>query len=101
MVSIITPALISLYKIKMPGYGERMEKYTPEPTNEVKTIKSRFVVPKITFIQSIILILILAYAWSVRKMNRAVISTGILSVVFLHTYDHMFRLKRGDERFFV
>jgi len=101
MVSIITPALISPYKIKMPGYGERMEKYTPEPTDEVRTVKSRFVVPKITFIQSVILILIVAYAWSVRKMNKAVISTGVLSIAVLHAYDHMYRLKRGDERFLL
>ena len=51
----------------MPGYGTRMEEYTPDPTNEVKTVKSRFVIPKITFTQSVILILILAYAWSMRK----------------------------------
>jgi flagellar biogenesis protein FliO len=85
----------------MPGYGERMEKYTPDPTTEVKTVKSRFVVPKITFTQSVILVLILAYAWSVRKMNKAVISTGVLSIAVLHAYDHMYRLKREDERFFI
>ena len=85
----------------MPGYGTRMEEYTPEPTNEVKTVKNRFVIPKITFTQSVILILILAYAWSVRKMNKAVISTGVLSIAALHVYDHMYRLKRGGEVFFL
>jgi hypothetical protein len=81
----------------MPGYP-RMEKYTPEPTQEVKT---RFVMPKVTFIQTTILILILAYAWSVRKMNRAVVSVGLLAAILFHGYDHMYRIKRGEERFFI
>ena len=85
----------------MPGYGERMEKYTPEPTNEVQTVETRFVLPKITFVQAVIVLLILSYAWSVRKMNKAVVSTGVLALVILHTYDHMFRVKRGKERFFT
>jgi len=84
----------------MPGYP-RMEKYTPEPTQEVKTVKTRFVMPKVTFIQTTILILILAYAWSVRKMNRAVVSVGLLTTILFHAYDHMYRIKRGEERFFI
>lgn len=84
----------------MPGYP-RMEKYTPEPTQEVKTVKTRFVMPEVTFIQTVILILILAYAWSVRKMNRAVVSVGLLTAILFHTYDHMYRIKRGEERFFI
>jgi flagellar biogenesis protein FliO len=78
-----------------------MEKYTPEPTQEVNTVDTRFVMPKMTFIQVTLLILILAYAWSVRKMNRAVVSVGLLTAILFHTYDHMFRIKRGEERFFI
>jgi NADH:ubiquinone oxidoreductase subunit 3 (subunit A) len=84
----------------MPGYP-RMEKYTPEPTEEVRTVETRFVLPTITFIQAIIISLLIAYAWSVRKSNTAVISTGILAVILLHMYDHMYRVKRGEERFFL
>ena len=84
----------------MPGYP-RMEKYTPEPTQEVKTVETRFVMPKMTFIQVTLLILILAYAWSVRKMNRAVVSVGLLAAILFHGYDHMYRIKRGEERFFI
>jgi flagellar biogenesis protein FliO len=78
-----------------------MEKYTPEPTQEVNTVDTRFVMPKMTFIQVTLLILILAYAWSVRKMNRAIVSVGLLTAILFHTYDHMFRIKRGEERFFI
>jgi len=78
-----------------------MEKYTPEPTKDVKTVETRFVMPKMTFIQVTLLILILTYAWSVRKMNRAVVSVGLLAAILFHTYDHMFRIKRGEERFFI
>ena len=84
----------------MPGYP-RMEKYTPEPTQEVNTVDTRFVMPKMTFIRVTLLILILAYAWSVRKMNRAIVSVGLLTAILFHTYDHMFRIKRGEERFFI
>jgi hypothetical protein len=95
--------LISLYKIKMPGYGKRMEKYAPEPTEEVQELDQRFklpLLPKMSLIQLTILAMILAYAWSVRKMNKAVVSTMALSIGLLHMYDHMYRVKRGDERLF-
>jgi hypothetical protein len=95
--------LISLYKIKMPGYGKRMEKYAPEPTEEVKELDQRFklpLLPAMTLVQLTILAMILAYAWSVRKMNRAVVSTAALAIGLLHMYDHMYRVKRGDERLF-
>jgi len=99
-VPIRTLALISQYKIKMPGYP-RMEKYTPEPTENVQTVETRFVLPTVTFIQAVIISLLIAYAWSVRKMNKGILSTGVLAVVTLHAYDHMYRLKRGEERFFI
>jgi len=95
--------LISLYKIKMPGYGKRMERYTPEPTKKTPELEQRFKVPLLpamTLVQLTILGLILAYAWSVRKMNKAVVSTAALSIGLLHMYDHLYRVKRGDERLF-
>jgi hypothetical protein len=95
--------LISQYKIKMPGYGKRMEKYAPEPTNEVQDVEQRFVMPalpKLSLVQLTILAMILYYAWSVRKMNKAVVSTAMLAIGLLHMYDHMYRVKRGDERLF-
>lgn len=90
----------------MPGYGgpaKRMEKYTPEPTNEVKTIEHRFVMPalpKLTIVQLTLIGLLLAYAWTVRKVNRAAVSVVALAIGLLHMYDHLYRLKRGDERLF-
>ena len=84
----------------MPGYGKRMEKYAPEPTEEAPELEQRFVMPKLTLVQLTILGLILAYAWTVRKMNRAVVSTAALSIGLLHMYDHLYRVKRGDERLF-
>jgi hypothetical protein len=87
----------------MPGYGKRMEKYAPEPTDEVKEVEQRFVMPvlpKLTLVQMTILAMILYYAWSVRKMNRAVVSTAMLAIGLLHMYDHLYRVKRGDERLF-
>ena len=87
----------------MPGYGKRMEKYAPEPTEEAPELEQRFVIPmlpKLTLVQLSILAMILYYAWSVRKMNKAVVSTAALAIGLLHMYDHMYRVKRGDERLF-
>lgn len=87
----------------MPGYGKRMEKYAPEPTEEVQELDQRFklpLLPRMSLVQLTILALILAYAWSVRKMNKAVVSTAALSIGLLHMYDHMYRVKRGEERLF-
>jgi hypothetical protein len=84
----------------MPGYGKRMEMYAPEPTDEVQDVEQRFVMPKLTLVQLTILAMILYYAWSVRKMNRVVVSTAMLAIGLLHMYDHLYRVKRGDERLF-
>ena len=87
----------------MPGYGKRMEMYAPEPTEKTSELEQRFklpLLPSMTLVQLTILALILAYAWSVRKMNKAVVSTAALSIGLLHMYDHMYRVKRGDERLF-
>ena len=84
----------------MPGYGKRMEMYAPEPTNETPKLEQRFVMPKVTLIQLTILAMIAYYAYSVRKMNAAVVSTAGFAIIILHMYDHMYRVKRGDERLF-
>ena len=92
--------LISQYKIKMPGYGKRMERYAPEPTNETPELEQRFVMPKVTLVQLTILAMIAYYAYTVRKMNRAVVPVAAFAIGLLHMYDHMYRIKRGDERLF-
>jgi len=84
----------------MPGYGAKMERFTPEPTQETQQLEQRFVAPKMTFVQLSILAMIVYYAWSVRKMNKAVLSTAALAIGLLHMYDHMYRVKRGDEQLF-
>ena len=87
----------------MPGYGKRMEMYAPEPTKKTPELEQRFVMPtlpKLTLVQMTILAMILYYAWSMRKMNKAVVSTAALAIGLLHMYDHMYRVKRGDERLF-
>jgi len=84
----------------MPGYGKRMEMYAPEPTDKVQDVEQRFVMPKLTLVQLTILAMILYYAFSVRKMNKAVVSTAALTIGLLHMYDHLYRVNRGDERLF-
>ena len=84
----------------MPGYGKRMERYAPEPTSETPELEQRFVMPKVTLVQMVIVAMILAYAWSVRKTNRALATTLMVAIALFHTYDHMYRVKRGDERLF-
>ena len=84
----------------MPGYGgKRMEKYTPEPTDDVKTIEHRFVMPKL-LVQFVLIGLVLAHYWMNRKVNKAGVGAAILAIGLLHMYDHLYRLKRGDERLF-
>jgi hypothetical protein len=103
LVATEDATLISLYKIKMPGYGKRMEMFTPEPTKKTPELEERFKVPllpSMTLVQLTIFGLILAYSWSVRKMNKAVVSTAALTIGLLHMYDHMYRVKRGEERLF-
>ena len=85
----------------MPGYGKRNEMYAPEPTEEVETIEKRFVMPKVTLVQIVLILIILAYAWSARKVNGVVVGTLGLAIGLLHMYDHLYRVKRGDERFFL
>jgi len=82
----------------MPGYGKRMEKYAPEPTEEVETIEKRFVMPKVTLVQIVLLLIIIAYVWSARKMNGVVVGTLALTIALLHMYDHLYLIRRGPER---
>lgn len=82
----------------MPGYGKRMEKYAPEPTEEVETIEKRFVMPKVTIVQIVLLLIIIAYVWSARKMNGVVVGTLALTIALLHMYDHLYLIRRGPER---
>lgn len=82
----------------MPGYGKRMEKYAPEPTEEVETIEKRFVMPKVTIVQIVLILIILSYVWFARKMNGVVVGTLVLTVALFHMYDHLFLVRRGPER---
>tara|TARA_Y100000389_G_C17101741_1_gene336280 strand:+ start:237 stop:554 length:318 start_codon:yes stop_codon:yes gene_type:complete len=89
----------------MPGYGgpKMMEKYTPEPTDDVKTVEHRFMIPKlppITLVQFVLIGLVLAHYLMNRKVNKAGVGAAILAIGLLHMYDHLYRLKRGDERLF-
>ena len=87
----------------MPGYSNQEDNITPKPTEEVKDLKQRFklpLLPSMTFVQLAIFVMIVAYAFSVRKMNKAVVSTAALTIGLLHMYDHLYRVNRGDERLF-
>jgi hypothetical protein len=52
-------------------------------------------------VQIIIAGLITAYAITVRKTNVAVLSTLAFSLAMLHAYDHLYRVKRGKEKFLI
>lgn len=84
----------------MPGYGKKSMYASPEPTEEVDTLDKRFTMSSVTTVQLIMLIGIIAYAWTARKMNGVVVSTLVFFVGLLHLYDHMYRVKRGPERLF-
>ena len=55
----------------------------------------------LTLVQILIAGLITAYAVTVRKSNMAVISTLAFSLPILHAYDHLYRVKRGKEKFLI
>lgn len=84
----------------MPGYGKKSMYATPEPTENVDTLDKRFAMPNITIVQLVIIVAIIAYAWTSRKMNGIVVSTAVLFIGILHLYDHMYRVKRGPEHLF-
>lgn len=82
----------------MPVYGKRNEMYAPEPTEEVETIEKRFVMPKVTIVQIVLLLTVIAYAWFARKMNGVVVATILIAAALLHIYDHLYLVRRGPER---
>jgi hypothetical protein len=101
MVQVSLSALFSLYKIKMPGYGgKRMEMYTPEPTEEVNTVEKRFVMPKLTIVQMVLVAVIAVYAFTARKRNGVVVASLGLTGGLLQFYDHFYRVKRCSEQLF-
>jgi hypothetical protein len=55
----------------------------------------------LTLVQTMIAGLITAYAITVRKTNVAVLSTLAFSLAMLHAYDHLYRVKRGKEKFLI
>lgn len=80
-----------------------MEKYTPEPTDDVDTVERRFVMPKlppITLVQFVLVGLVLAHYLMNRKVNKAGVGAAVLAIGLLHFYDHLYRVKRGPERLF-
>ena len=86
---------------KMPGYTQ--EKLEPEPTKEVKDVSIRFSmpnIPKFSIVQMVLVASIVLYAFSARKMKGSVVSTLALTIGLLHIYDHLYRVKRGDENLF-
>ena len=85
----------------MPGYTQ--EKLEPEPTKEVKDVATRFSMPstpKLTIVQMILAAIIVLYAFKARKMKGVVVSSLAIAIALLHMYDHLYRVKRGDERLF-
>ena len=76
----------------MPGYSQlkKTETYTPKPTDDVKTVEDRFVLPtfpRFTIVQLTLVGLLLAYALTTRKLNRGAVSTVALGMGLLHMYD--------------
>ena len=55
----------------------------------------------LTLVQIMIAGLITAYAITVRKTNVAVLSTLAFSLAMLHAYDHLYRVKRGKEKYLI
>jgi hypothetical protein len=84
----------------MPGYGKKSMYATPDPTESVDTLEKRFAMPNITIVQLVMLVGLIAYAWTSRKMNGVVVSSVVFAVGILHLYDHLYRVKRGPEQLF-
>lgn len=55
-------------------------------------------IPNLTVVQMVILAIIVIHVITARKTNRVVVSTLALSIVLFHAYDHLFLVKRGEER---
>lgn len=88
----------------MPGYGKKTEMYAPAPTTETKDMKERFSmpsIPQLTIVQMIIAAVIVAYAFTARKIKGVVVGSLALTIALLHMYDHMYRVQRGPEKLFL
>lgn len=75
----------------------------PKPTKEVKDVATRFSMPstpKLTIVQMVLAASIVLYAFKARKMKGVVVSSLALAIALLHMYDHLYRVKRGDEHLF-
>jgi len=84
----------------MPGY-KRSEKYAPEVTKDVNTLEKRFLFPKVTLVQLIIITIIIYTATKYKNLNKSAMAIMIVGVSLLHLYDHMFLIRRGNENFFL
>jgi hypothetical protein len=67
-------------------------------------MKDRFTmpaIPQLTIVQMIIAGVIVAYAFTARKIKGVVVATLALTIGLLHMYDHLYRVKRGPEKLFL
>jgi hypothetical protein len=58
-------------------------------------------IPQLTIVQMIIAGVIIAYAFTARKIKGVVVATLALTIGLLHMYDHLYRVKRGPEKLFL
>ena len=58
-------------------------------------------IPQLTIVQMIIAGVIVAYAFTARKIKGVVVATLALTIGLLHMYDHLYRVKRGPEKLFL
>lgn len=84
----------------MPGY-KQSEMFAPQPTEETKDMKSRFVLPRLSFVQLLILGLVLFVAFQYKKLDKPVLTTVTFAIALLHMYDHLFLIERHGERFLL
>ena len=75
--------------------------FAPQPTESTPDMKRRFVVPRFTMVQWIILALIAYVAVQYRRLDKPVTTTIMFAIALLHMYDHLFLVKRGEERLFA
>lgn len=84
----------------MPGY-KRSEKYAPTTTENVNTLEERFFFPKVTLVQLIIVTMIVYTATRYKNFNKPGMAIMVIGMGLLHMYDHIFLVKRGNEKFFL
>ena len=92
--------LFSYSIIKMPGY-KRSEKYAPSVSESVDSLEKRFVMPKLTLVQLVILSLILYTAFRYKNFNKQTLAILSVALGLFHVYDHLFLTKRGKEEKFL